>query len=53
MAAELKEAFGVEAKLTYGATGQFDVNIDGRTVFSLQKEGRFPNPGEVVQKLKE
>jgi predicted Rdx family selenoprotein len=27
---------------------QFDVVLDGRVLFSKQREGRFPEPDEVV-----
>lgn len=52
MAAELKEAFGVETEIVRGAGGIFDVVVDGKKVFSKQELGRFPEPGEVVTLLK-
>lgn len=44
----MKEAFGVEAKLTKGSGGVFDVVVDGTLVYSKRETGRFPEPGEVV-----
>ena len=52
MAEELKKEFGLDAKLVPGRGGVFDVTVDGRMVFSKSKTGRFPNPGEVTEKLK-
>jgi predicted Rdx family selenoprotein len=31
-----------------GEKSQFDVVADGRLVFSKQREGRFPDPGEIL-----
>ncbi len=53
MADELREAFGVKAKLVGGHSGIFDVIVDGELVFSKHEAGRFPNPGEVASKLKQ
>jgi predicted Rdx family selenoprotein len=30
-----------------GGRGQFDVVVDGTTVFSKEHAGRFPDPGEL------
>jgi selT/selW/selH-like putative selenoprotein len=35
-----------------GKVGQFDVVVDGAVVFSKQAEGRFPEPPEVLAKLR-
>jgi predicted Rdx family selenoprotein len=32
-----------------GGHGQFDVVVDGDTVFSKQRLGRFPEPGEIAR----
>lgn len=53
MAAELKKNFGVDTTLTPGSGGVFDVIVDGKTVFSKKSVGRFPNEGEVLEKLKQ
>ena len=52
LADELRKSLGVEAKLIPGGKGIFDVIVDGETVFSKYKVGRFPNSGEVAGKLK-
>jgi len=49
----LREAFGVEAKLVPGGNGIFDVIVDEKQVFSKYDAGRFPEPGEVVNILKQ
>ena len=52
VAEELQNAFGVKAKLVPGGRGIFDVIADGKLVFSKSEEKRFPQPGEVADKLK-
>jgi predicted Rdx family selenoprotein len=39
---------GHEALALEGAKSQYDVVADGTVVFSKQREGRFPDEGEVV-----
>jgi selenoprotein W-related protein len=41
--------FGVDAKLTRGSGGVFDVVVDGKLVYSKRDAGRFPEPGEVTR----
>jgi selT/selW/selH-like putative selenoprotein len=53
LADELRKAFGVKAKLVSGTGGIFDVIVDGKHVFSKSETGRFPDSGEVVNKLKQ
>jgi len=52
LAAELKEALGVESELIAGGGGIFDVVVDGDMVFSKHQTGRFPEPGEIVKMIK-
>ena len=52
LAAELKNDIGVKAELIAGSSGVFDVIVDGKTVYSKRKSGRFPEPGEVSELLK-
>ncbi len=52
MADELQEAFGVKAKLVAGRGGVFDVDVDGKRIFSKKELGRFPEDGEVAGLLK-
>ena len=46
--AEELRAGGVDARPVPGVKGQFDVEADGRLVFSKQELGRFPEDGEVA-----
>jgi selT/selW/selH-like putative selenoprotein len=43
---------GVEAQLVAGGNGIFDVKVDEKLVFSKFETGRFPEPGEVLGKIK-
>ena len=52
MAAEIKESTGMAVTVTPGSRGQFDVQVDGTTIFSKARERRFPEPGEVGRHLK-
>ena len=36
-----------------GDDGVFDVQADGRMIFSKHETGRFPEPDEVLAKLRE
>lgn len=51
MAAELKNAFGVDATLEVGSSGEFTVWVDDKMV-AEKKWGRFPDPGDVVAAVK-
>jgi predicted Rdx family selenoprotein len=35
-----------------GEKSQFDVVADGRLIFSKQREGRFPEHGEVIEAVR-
>jgi len=48
--AELQE-HGIDASARQGAHSQFDVVVDGGLVFSKQREGRWPETGEVLRLL--
>ncbi len=49
--AAIRDARGVEAQLIEGDNGVFDVEVDGRRVFSKHEAGRFPDPDEILAKL--
>lgn len=51
LAAEIADELAVEATVTPGGRGQFDVLADGALVFSKQQRGRFPEEGEIVRLL--
>jgi selenoprotein W-related protein len=48
----LKKNFGVDADLVPGSGGVFDVEVDGKLVYSKHQTGRFPEPGEVTKLMK-
>ena len=52
LAAELKKNFNVDARLTQGSKGIFDVKVDGKLVYSKFETGRFPDDEEVTEILK-
>ena len=52
MAAEIEKSVGLQATLERGASGVFEVLVDGEPVFSKRRSGRFPLPGEVEGLLK-
>jgi predicted Rdx family selenoprotein len=45
-------AEGYQATDTPGEKSQFDVLVDGRLVFSKQREGRFPESDEILGTLR-
>lgn len=47
MAAELKQALGVDAELVVGSSGEFTVWL-GEQKLAEKKWGRFPAPEDVV-----
>jgi selenoprotein W-related protein len=53
LAQELLDEFGVESKLVVGEVGSFEVYVNGELIFSKAEAGKFPNPGEVVRKIKD
>jgi len=53
VAAEIESELGVRAELVRGARGVFDVVVDGHLVSSKDREGRFPEPGEVVRLIRQ
>ena len=49
LAAELKKSIGLDSDLVSGKRGDFEVAVDGKKVFSIQKLFRFAGPGEVLK----
>jgi selT/selW/selH-like putative selenoprotein len=49
LAASLDSAFGEKTEITPGKSGQFDVIVNGKLVFSKSSTGRFPVDGEVEE----
>ncbi len=52
MAAELKAALQTSSTLIPGSGGIFKITVDGRVVYSKAETGRFPRPGEAVEKAR-
>jgi selT/selW/selH-like putative selenoprotein len=49
----LKKQFpNAEIELREGSKGIFDVTKDGQLIFSKYQTGRFPQPPEILDKLK-
>lgn len=53
--AALRERFGdaVDTKLVPGGRGVFDVDADGRRLFSKHEVHRFPDAGEIEARIAE
>ncbi|HZB24908.1 MAG TPA: Rdx family protein [Vicinamibacterales bacterium] len=52
LAAAIRSELGVEAKLTPGDRGVFDVARDGVVIFSKSVTGRFPQDEEILGQLR-
>ena len=52
VAAEIKKYLQVDASLEDVGKGRLDVLCDDDVIFSKDKEGRFPRPGEIVKLLR-
>ena len=48
----MKDAFGNEAFLIEGAGGIFDVNVDGKLVYSKHETGDFPDEEALIEELR-
>jgi predicted Rdx family selenoprotein len=53
LAADLKKHFAVDAELKPSHGGIFDVEVDGKRIYSKHLTHRFPNPGEVDGLIRE
>ena len=51
MAAKIKDALGAESFLIEGAGGIFDVNVDGKLVYSKHETGDFPDEEALVGEM--
>ena len=52
MAAELKAEYGVDVTFRNTQTGELEVIVNGKLIYSKLKTRRFPRPGEVIKLLK-
>jgi selT/selW/selH-like putative selenoprotein len=53
LAASIRSEFDVEAELLKGDNGIFDVEVDGRQIFSKHAAGRFPENDEILGLLRQ
>lgn len=51
MAAAIKASTDIDATLTPGHKGIFDVIVDGKIIYSKHETGRFPEHPEVLSQL--
>ena len=49
---ELQTAFGAEVELIASSGGVFEVDVDGKNIFSKKALSRFPEEGEIAKLLK-
>ena len=42
----------MDSELVASRGGRFEISVDGREIFSKIAEDRFPEPGEVVTRLR-
>jgi len=52
LAEQIKKATGAEVQLIRSSGGAFEVRKDGELIFSKLQTGRFPEPEEILSKLK-
>lgn len=53
MSAEIYQATGSTPELIGGSGGVFDVQCNGKLIFSRHRVARFPKAGEVAALIKE
>ncbi|OLB16379.1 MAG: SelT/SelW/selH family protein [Gemmatimonadetes bacterium 13_2_20CM_70_9] len=54
MAAEIRKTYPhADVKLIQSSGGVFEVEVDGRRIFSKKSLGRHAEPGEVVRLIKQ
>jgi predicted Rdx family selenoprotein len=55
-AGRLKRALqgaGFNPQMRWAGVGVFDVRVDGETIYSRQRERKWPNAEEIARKLRE
>jgi selT/selW/selH-like putative selenoprotein len=52
LAATIKSVTGVEPELVCGGGGIFDVVVDGDMIFSKHESDRFPEPDEILSRIR-
>jgi predicted Rdx family selenoprotein len=53
LANEIRQSLAIEPTLIKGANGVLDVDADGELVYSKYRDGRLPEPAEIILKLKQ
>jgi len=53
LADEIQQKLGLTPQLVKSSGGRFDVTLGNDLIFSKQRTGRFPEPGEVLRLLEE
>ena len=48
---ELQAKFGAQVELVGGSGGVFEVDVDGKNIFSKKALNRFPEDGEIANLL--
>jgi len=51
LAAAIRDHTGNVPELLAGSSGIFDVTLDGKLLFSKDREGRFPSDDEILAAL--
>ena len=51
--AELVEKFAADVEIIPGASGVYDIVVDGSLIFSKKEKGRFPEDGEIARLCRE
>ena len=52
MAAKIKDELNEESFFIEGAGGIFDVNVDGKLIYSKHETGEFPDEDALVARMK-
>jgi selenoprotein W-related protein len=53
VAAEIVGEFQSQPEMTKGSGGIFVVTLDGKVIWDKKQTGRFPDPGEITDIVKE
>ena len=48
----MKKNLGAEIELVAGSNGVFDISLDGNMIYSKFEEGRFPQTGDILERIK-
>jgi selT/selW/selH-like putative selenoprotein len=51
LAAKIKQVTGLESSTRPGQSGQFDVSVDGKLIYSRFETGEFPEEEDIIKSL--